>query len=421
MGKSSISTLVNSFHQYFSPDRIVKIGYDEQPFVKWLNKLAKFPGTDFQWPVRYDLMEGSYDFQAALAGTDSSKDAGFRVPRARHYVILSLDAESMEASEDDDGAWIDLQKDETEAAFQSSTQRLAHACFRNSGGAVGRAGFVTGNDLYLANPDDIVFWKKGMLVQTSATDGVTGSVRAGTPFVVDKVNRRLGFVTSTTLANVVGFAGAAQGTGTAANPGSGPGDYLFPNGNFGKGIYGLEAYIPAVDPVGGDSFSLSGLDRSVDPNRLAGMRYDGSSMAIEEAILKGLAQFRREGGTGVIDTAWVNYDRFVELGMALGSKVTRDESASADFGYDVLRVHAGGRPITVMADANCQNDTMWCLTKKTLTFRSLGQVPRFITKPGVQQELIVEPTSDGFQLRIGWRGNLIMSAPGKNGRITLPT
>jgi len=406
MGRSAIDTLVNSFHQYFSKDRQTKIGYDTQPFLKWLNKLPKFPGDSFTWSIGYDLMEGSHGFAEALENAGPSADAQFRVPRARHYVILSLDTESMEASEDDDGAWIDLKKDQAESAFQSTSQKLAHALFRNSGGAIGRrSGALSGNDMTLLNIDDVVFWKKNMRVQSATTDGTSGSLNGGSPAVVDKVNRRTGVITSTTWGNITGFAAS---------------DYLFPYGNFGRGVYGLEAYIPAADPTAGDSFSLSAFDRSVDPTRLGGMRYDGSSLAIEESVVKGLAQFRREAGTGTIDSCWVNYDRFVEIGLALGSKATRDETATAEFGYDVIRVHAGGKPITIMADHNTQNDTMWCLTKKGLVFRSLGQVPRFLQRSG-GSELIVEPASDGYQMRIGWRGNLIITNPGECGRITLPT
>ena len=407
MGVSSIATLVNSFHTYFSPDRIFKIGYDEQPFLKWIDKLAKFPGDSFTWPVRYDIMEGSHTFDDALEGTESSSDAQFKIPRTRHYVILSLDTESMEASEDDDGAWIDLKKDEAEAAFSSTSQRLAHALFRNQGGAIGKRGSLSGNVLTLANPDDAVFFKKKMKIVASTADGTTGSLRAGTAAVVDAVDRQNGKITSSTWGNITGFA---------------DNDFLFPKGNFGKGVYGLEAYVPATAPTvgGGDSFTQSGLDRSSDPSRLAGMRYDGSSLAIEEAVIKGLAQFRREAGTGTVDTIWVNYDRFVEMGLALGSKAMRDEATSAEFGYDVIKVHAGGKPVSMMADHNCQFDTAWCLSKKTIVFRSLGPVPRFLAQQG-GSNLIVEPTSDGYQMRIGWRGNNVMTMPGKNGRITLPT
>ncbi|HEU5276840.1 MAG TPA: hypothetical protein VFU97_24500 [Xanthobacteraceae bacterium] len=357
--------------------------------------------------MRYDLMEGSFDFESALEGSNSSSDAQFRIPRARHYVILSLDTESMEASEDDDGAWIDLKKDEAEAAFSSSTQRLAHALFRNSGGAIGQRASINSNTVQLANVDDAVFFKKGMRLQAATTDGTSGSLRAGTFATVSAVNRQLGQITAPDWANITGFA---------------DNDFLFPKGNFGKGVFGFEAYIPktAPTPGGGDSFTLSGLDRSADPSRLAGMRFDGSSMAIEEALIKGLAQFRREGGTGTIDTIWTNYDRFVEIGLALGSKAMRDEASTAEFGYDVIRVHAGGKPVTLMADHNCQPDTAWCLSKKTIVFRSLGPVPRFLQRSG-GSELIVEPASDGYQMRLGWRGNNVMTMPGKNGRITLPT
>ena len=410
MGQVNFGTVDNAFHTYFLPNRVERIGYEEQPTLEMLSKAENFYGraaAGLQFDVAYEAPAGlSFDFSTALANAGTGQYATFTVRRSRCYQIINLDNETMEGSADDSGAFVDLKKEEVETGLKATTERLGQGLFRNHGAAIGRANGLSGSVVTLTNPDDIVNFRRNMKVQTATTDGTTGAVRAGQTTVVS-VDRSAGKVTlaATFAVDIPGITLTAGG------------DWIFPAGDFGLGIYGFDSYIPATAPTAGDAVFV--FDRSVD-TRLSGIRYDGSKLNISDAIMKGVAQGRREAGSGAFDFAILNYDRLIDFSLDLGAKVQRKDEGGANVGYDTIRVSAGGRPFTVGADHNCQPDICWVLTKRVWIWKSLGKTPRFFTQAS-GTNFIVDPTADGVQVRCGWRGNLLCLAPGLNERISLGT
>jgi len=401
MGQVNLTTVDNAYKKYFQPGRVERIGYEEQPTVGQLTKQENFFGRNLDFDVKYEMHQGSADFPTALLNAGNGRYATFTVSRARFYLITNFDNESMEAAADNAGAFLDVKKEETEDSLKGTTERLGQGLFQNHGNSIGQANGIAGSVVTLLNIADIKNFRVGMKLQAATTDGTSGSVRAGKA-TVSAVDRTLGKVTAD-FSSITGF------TGTAA------GDFLFPDGDFGKGIFGFPSYIPSTAPTAGDSVFT--FDRSVD-TRLSGVRFDGSALNIADAVVKGLAQMRREAGSGAFDWMVASHDRFADLALDLGAKAMRDEAGTAEFGYDTIRVHNGGRVVKVTGDHNCQADTLWTLTKRTWIWKGLGKTPRFFTQ-GTQY--IVDPTADGVQCRCGWRGNLLCLAPGFNGRITVAT
>lgn len=403
MGQVNATTVDNAYKKYFQPGRVERIGYEEQPTVGQIAKQENFYGRNLDFDVKYEMHSGSADFPTALKNAGNGQYATFTVARARHYLITNFDNESMEAAADNSGAYLDVKKEETEDSLKGTTERMGQGLFTNHGNAIGQCNGVSGSVVTLLNIADIKNFRKGMSLQAATTDGTTGAVRVGTA-TVSAVDRNLGKVTAD-FSSITGF------TGTAA------GDFLFPEGDFSKGIFGFPSYIPSVAPTAGDAVFT--FDRSVD-TRLSGVRFDGSTLNISDAIVKGLAAMRREAGSAAFDWGVCSHDRFADLSLDLGAKAFRDEAGAAEFGYDTIRVHNGGRVIKFTGDHNCQADTIWTLTKRTWIWKGLGKTPRFFAKSGGDM-YIVDPSADGVQVRVGWRGNLLCTAPGFNGRITVAT
>jgi len=409
MGQVNFATVDNVFKTYFFP-RMERIGYEEQPTLGMLPKDTNFYGratAGLQFDVAYEVPAGmSADFNTALMNAGNGSYATFTIRRARYYQIINLDNETMEASASDDGAYVDLKKEEVSTGIKATTEKLGNGLFRNHGGSIGRANGLSTATVTLLNQGDIVNYRRNMKINLATTDGTSGSVRAGQTSVlsVDRPNGKI------TLAPT--FAADIPGASLGAG-----GDFIFPAGDFGLGIYGFDSYIPAAAPSPGDA--VFGFDRSVD-TRLSGLRYDGSLLNISDAIIKALAQFRVEAGSGSIDTVITDYNRFADFSLDLGAKAMRKESGTGEVGYDTIKVHSGGRPVEVMADHNCQANIAWALTKRTWQWKSLGKTPRFFTEAS-GSNFVVDPTADGVQIRAGWRGNLLGLAPGLNGRITVPT
>lgn len=74
----------------------------------------------------------------------------------------------------------------------------------------------------------------------------------------------------------------------------------------------LDTWLPHVAPSKGDSWS--GVDRSVDTSGLAGLRYDGSSVAREEALLQASFLIAREGGEA--NVCYVHPDVYSTLALS---------------------------------------------------------------------------------------------------------
>jgi hypothetical protein len=182
-------------------------------------------------------------------------------------------------------------------------------------------------------------------------------------------------------------------------------------------VSGLGAWLPKVAPAPGDSFW--NVDRSADPTRLAGVRYDGASQSIEEALIDGSSLVAREGGQP--DMCFMSFASYAALEKSLGAKVQYVDvkHEEADIAFAGIRVHAPYGPITVIPDRSCPANTAYLLQMDTWKLRSLGKAPHILTYGLEGLEGLRVGTADALEIRIGYYANLVCNAPGWNCVITL--
>lgn len=404
----AIAAYRRAFKTFFLPGEIERINYAKNPYLAMISKVPNFKGFDMKYAASFEDPGGvSNSFAEAQANKTPSQYIAFQPTTKKLYGIASIQNETLRASQDQLGAFINSKIEETQGLMRSCSRRLASQLFRNGGGAIGKRGSLAGNVLTLTNPEDVVFFWKNMKLVASTGDGSSAghTLRGGIPAVVDSVNRNQGTVTSTSWANITGFADA---------------DFLFPEGDFKLGFAGKAGWIPATDPVGGDNWM--GQDRSEDPVRAAGVRFDANSkpaatgLSMVAKFMKGNARLMREGG-GAADTIWINNDRYAELEIELEGRkqIVEVKSAHAGIGFEAISMSAGGARIKIMADHNCQDEIAWMDRDDTWKLCSRGPLPGFLT----DEQLIIEPANDGFEIRVGGYGEQINKAPGYNGRIDL--
>jgi hypothetical protein len=173
-----------------------------------------------------------------------------------------------------------------------------------------------------------------MVLQASTANG-GGAVKAGSLTVV-AVNRDSGVVTMSGNLSA-GIATIAQN------------DFVFAKGDYDAKVKGLQAWLPPTAPTSGDNFFS--VDRSADVTRLAGIRFDGSAMPIEEALISAASRVAREGGKPT--HCFMNYSDYADLEKALGSKVQYiDLKATADVGFRGILINGPRGPIKVMLYAS---------------------------------------------------------------------
>jgi len=330
----------------------------------------------------------------------------------------------MEQTKSNAGAFVDAAKLQIDGGFRNITNNIAFELFgsgtstRGVAGANSSLGANTqtggtaagGVVLNLNNAQQIVAFEVGMLLVASSTDGGAPSSDTVT---ITAVNRATGVITGTasastlssnwsigTLANVyLTVLGDLPSTG-AANTGS----YL--------ALSGLAAWIPTSAPSNTDSFW--GVNRSADPTRLAGLRYNAQSYTIEEGLTNALAFLNREGGKP--DLCIMDFASYAALVNALGAKVqyVQVKHDEVEVAFEGITFQSAYGRVTVLADRSCPPQTAYVLTMSTWNLRSLGKVPHILTYGMEGLEGLRVGNADALEIRIGYYGNLICSAPGWN-------
>src|ERR1044071_9168738 len=111
---------LSAYKILFPEKRLATFGFDEQPWYNYLGKTQDFFGRKMEIPIQYSPGGGggSHTFEDAQASKGSALYTHFEITRKRSYKIISLDAEALEASENDKGAYLEMKKLETEAALK---------------------------------------------------------------------------------------------------------------------------------------------------------------------------------------------------------------------------------------------------------------------------------------------------------------
>ncbi len=329
----------------------------------------------------------------------------------------------MEQTKSNAGAFVDEASRTLDNGFRNISNNMAFELFYGgtaSRGQISAAGVsLSGSTLSftLANSQSVVQFEVGMTLQASSADGgaaaqnVSGTIDA---IQITSVNRGTGAIAGTVVQG-------APGTSWAASY------YLQVLGDIGiggsstiagmLGLSGLAAWVPAVDPPSSDNFW--GVNRSADPTRLGGLRYNAASQSISEGLTNALAFGNREGAS--FDMIVLDFVSYSTLINELGAKVqyVQLEHDEVEVAFEAIHFHSAYGKIPVLADRSCQPQTAWCLTMDTWKLRTLGKAPHILTYGMEGLEGLRVGNADALEIRIAYYGNLICSAPGWNMQVAL--
>lgn len=386
--------------------RVENLVYADRPMLAWLPKSDTFYGENKKVPLIYGNPAGrSATFSVAQGNKTNTKSAAFLVERVRNYELISIDNETIEASQNDAGAFASARQVEIDGAFQNiSNDMSADVVGKGSGsrGQLSATQNLSSSVVVLSQPEDIVKFEVGMPIVLSATDG-GGSVKSGVMYIIS-VDRMAGtFVVSASQGGVAANIGTIVGTAAAS-------DYLFVQGDYDAKMAGLQAWLPYGGPTSSPFF---GVDRTIDPTRLAGITEDLSSYSIEEALIQGAKLMYREG-QNKYDAIWLNETKYAELIMALGAKVQYTTmQVTPEISFQGCKFQAHNKIVTVYCDKMLPVDSAFFLTRMTWEVASLKGAPRILNMDTL--EALREATSDGIEIRIGYYANMHCNAPGFNG------
>lgn len=429
---ATVNNQVAALKELYTGDDYMKdLVYRKNPFLALVPKDESptgFAGKYIPVPIIYASNQGrSATFTNALNQQTPAQLASFFVYRVANYSLATITNELLEATVGDAGAFLDEGKLQVDTAIRSISNDLAGDLFRGGSGTRGIIGVITQNStvaggtvITLSNPSDVTQFEVNMLLMSASTDGGAPSTDT---VLLTAINRTTGVMAGTASAATLSATWAAGGylsvsgdvpAAGATSPGTGTNSVT----NSYLKVTGLSGWLPLNGVSSSDSFW--NVNRSSDATRLAGANYpQGSTMSIEEALISASSLVAREGGAP--DMAFMSFESWAALEKELGAKVqyVQVKHDTADIAFKGITVNAPYGPITVMADRNCQAKTAYLVEMDVWKLRTLGKAPHILTYGREGLEGIRVGTADALEVRVGYYGNLVCSAPGYNSSVAL--
>lgn len=390
----------------------LEVMYKGSPEMALFPKNTEWAGDGTLFPLMWGNPQGrSAVIGTAITNKSASKWAGFKVTAVNDYAVWSVDGRVIAETRKDSGSFVRHLKAEMDGSMRQLKRSLTHALPRNGGGALGRLAAASAGGasatITLANKYDSVFFEVGQVLKGSATDGTSGSVRAGSA-TISAIDRAAGTLTT------AGGNWATQITGLTES------DYLFVEGDFGVKLVGLDAWIPASAP---GATAFYGVTRSADPTRLGGVRLasTSSSRPIDENAIDLLDAVTSEGGEP--DVIFVHNRQFSNLEKRLSTRVQYGErsvdAGGVKLGFKTIQINGPKGVVDVVGSNTIQLDTMWALQLDTWQLGSMGELFQMLDDDGLPYLRMVD--TDAIEGRLVSRPGLACLAPGFNGRCTLGT
>ncbi len=408
-------------------DYMKNVVYAKNPWLALIPKNESpdgFAGKYIPVPLEYANPAGrAHTFANAQNQQTASSVISYFVYAVQDYQLVTITNLLMEQTKSNAGAFVDEASRTLDNGFKNISNNMAFELF--SGGTASRGIISSTAPVYsaptlsftLSNPQAVVQFEVGMTLQASATDG--GAALQNTPGTIDaiqltSVNRSTGAIAGTVV------QGAPQTSFIA-------GSYLQILGDIGiggsstiagmLGLSGMAAWVPAVDPPSTDNFW--GVNRSADPTRLGGLRYNASAQSISEGLTNALAFGNREGAD--FDLIIVDFVSYATLINELGAKVqyVTLEHDDVEVAFEAIHFHSAYGKIPVLADRSQPAQTAYCVTTDTWKLRTLGKAPHILTYGMEGLEGLRVGTADALEIRIAYYGNVINSSPGYNMNVAL--
>lgn len=407
-----VASLTPAMKQYYNEAMYQELVYASNPFLALLSKDEKFRGLNMPIPLKISDGGGissTFSIAQSQAAAGSPVFRGFTLTHVQMFGLAQVDGLVVATSEGSPAAFIDAVTASLDSVYNALSRQVALQLFRSGAGELGQVNAepaeLASVVITLKSRGDATNFSVGQSVEIFATlSGGSARTRDGSVsvMVIAGVDVSAGTITLT---------GAYDASGTiAAN------DYLFLQGTRGATscITGLAGWIPSAAP---SATAFFGLDRTVDAQKLAGVRHDGSAQSIEEALIDAAYKVGKVGGKP--DIVLLSFEQYGKLVKSLGSKVQFLDLKVGEIGFRALQLNGPKGEIKVLADMNCPSDVAYLLDMKSWKLCSAGKaVGEIIQDNG--STWLRSPTSDGIEARLAFRGNLSCNAPGHNAVVVLP-
>jgi len=400
--------------QIYRDQLVHKNTFEDRPLLGLLNKFEGFTGRNMPMLAVYGNPQGrSASFSEAQGNTTSTQMQDFLLDIVNDYSIAQVTGEVVDRTRSDKGAFLKALKSSIDFAMDALADAIETFIPRSGTGSIGQVSTgstVSAQTITLASIDDVANFEVGMTLRGTSTDG--GAYDTGEE-VLAGVNRSTGVLTATSAAwNTVMTALATS-------------DYLVVSGDAANAstnvkITGLQAWLPTSAPTAGTLFW--GVDRVVD-SRLYGTYHDGSAQTMEDALIDAQSKAAQQEGTP--DLGIINHVKMRRLIKELGSNkeyttvnAVSSKGVVANVGYRGVFIQGDKSVIKMVAANKCPAADGFVLEQKNATLFSIGPATKFLMEDG--NRILRQASSDGYEVRLGFRGNFCLKNPIGSVRVALP-
>ena len=371
---------------YYTGQKIIDLTNKSNPLLA-LSKRKTIKGQSMPLPVIGAYGQGvSADFATAKTNGTNIQPYKFNLVTDDLYQVIEIDRKTWKASQGDNAAFLDYMKGQIDGGLQQVGNALGAYVFGSGTGVVAESNGMSTGVITLLDPSTVTFFEVGQVLQATTTNDSNSltNVRAALGYVVAV---DYGAATVTVSASAGGSPGnpASWSTGAA-------GDYLALDGTLNACSPGLAGWIPLTAPASNDSFL--GVNRSVNPSRLAGSRTDQSASAnLEEAWLNASGVLAIMGQTP--DFAVCSIPTFVALQKTLQGRVVFDVEIGG-IKFNALTIPGVNGSMKLLADRNCPQGSSWMGDSEHLALYSISGAPE-IQEDGFGK-LLRLADSDAYQV-----------------------
>jgi len=373
MAISANASILSMLKVYYKKEGIQNLLFRNSPLLKKINK-ERVEGKEQRFAAMYSRGGAAGgDFTAAKnQAATVAQTAEFCVTPGQLFSVYSMNAKEVAASRSNAGAYMRVGGAKMFAASESFRKTLAAALYGTGYGelcAVPSSGWSlsTGDNNTIVLPEDAIMkidvGSKLLIKATIAT----AETSAKNTLTVTKING------TTVTCTAAGDTDAAEGdivSLAGSMSGSSP---LLP--------VGLGGWLPVVKKRTGADWatyiatSFFGVDRSVNPDRLAGAFYNGTgaSEAKKSCIMKLIKQLRRQGS--LCDMIVMNDNDFLAFAAELETTNTfftatsTKEKKTANVGFtDITAAFSTNYVENCIDDPYCPAGRFYVLSSDAVEF-----------------------------------------------------
>jgi len=359
---------VKFLKEFYQGTVVADLVYKNHPWLGIVPKNPNVRGNVYPKPIRYANITGqSALYATAHANQGPATRNRWELTHIDNYAKATVSNKVMELSLGDPAAFREALTDAVDSAYSAfGNDTHFELLAKHSKGA--RAQVVSVASLvFTLGTGEARFFEIGMKIQRSPSAQASLD-HSGEEQVVEEVDRA-----NDTITVDADFTSVTVGT-----------DYLYRSGDFDAKADSLPTWLPG-SAVGSTAFN--GIDRTVDPTRLAGVDASSGSVDATAPILDDLIQtgafLYREGSTP--DICLLNPVDHAALAFETEKRAARYvkvNSTSGSLSFSALEIMTGAGAVPIVSEPGLVADSMAMGEKDAVELFSAGGIPRMFKKDG---------------------------------------